>query len=220
MSKLLAAATKNAAAASGFPNPNADPFFPIMQTPHFSEECGKSAHVERALQSTFNRVQEICENKAEILAARVKAEQRINPRTKDFKENFNLGDVERMVERYDKKPDKSIRVDLQERFSGWWEERHLVVRGIVQEKQLRTTEAQKRNNNKSSEDQQPPVDYSWLYHKQCLCWEFLKVWLDDQNDKTTSKTELMNDDRYRRAQYLTSSADTALGVLMSVELFD
>lgn len=97
-----------------------------------------------------------------------------------------------------------FRDTLRKQFRNWWATRHEDFKKIFHDKETAFKAAQKRNENKAK-DQQEDINADWLFHKKCICWEYLRFWLDDQSEKLRQKPDLQNDDRYRRAEFLKAS---------------
>lgn len=100
-------------------------------------------------------------------------------------------------------------------FREWWLARYVDLRDTIQIKKTAFQTAKARNEL-SPKDQQEVVDANWVFHKQCICWEYLRYWLDDQS-ALPEKDELRNDDRFRKAEYLKAFPESAFGMVMSVE---
>lgn len=100
-------------------------------------------------------------------------------------------------------------------FRKWWLARYVDLRDTVQIKKTAFKTAKARNES-SPKDQQEVVDANWVFHKQCICWEYLKYWLDDQS-ASPEKDELRNEDHFRKAEYLEAFPESAFGMVMSVE---
>ena len=100
-------------------------------------------------------------------------------------------------------------------FQEWWLARLVDLRDTVQIKKTAFKTA-KAWNELSPMDQQEVVDADGVFHKQCMYWEYLRYWLDDQS-ALPEKDELWNDDRFRKAEYLEAFTDSAFGVVMSVK---
>ncbi|KAI4252449.1 MAG: hypothetical protein L6R42_007957, partial [Xanthoria sp. 1 TBL-2021] len=172
-----------------------------------------SADATRARVALFERVDEIYKDEKNILAARAKAEQRTNKKSAEYRSEFNAEEVLQRKTYFIPTEDGIFRETLKVQFQDWWATRNEVFKGIVQDKEPVFKAAQQLNKQKPK-DQQEKVNADWVFHKQCICWEFLRFWLDDQSEKLRQKSELRNDDRYRRAEYVKFFTDSLFGIVV------
>ncbi|KAI4217963.1 MAG: hypothetical protein LQ349_008933 [Xanthoria aureola] len=137
-----AAAANEASAYDILGNPNYPPVYPSMQSPHALETVGdlskerferlfSAADAERARKSVFERVEEIYKDEKKILAVRAKAEQRTNPKSPDFKSNFNAEEVLQRGACFVNTKEYSFRDALMGQFREWWLARLVDLRYTV-----------------------------------------------------------------------------------------
>ncbi|KAL8758433.1 MAG: hypothetical protein Q9199_001508 [Rusavskia elegans] len=187
-----------------------------MNSPSASTPFSNSTDVSQAEEAVLKRVDEIYKDEKEILAARARAEQRTDRNSLKYSSEFNADEVLQRKTYFITDQHDLFRKTLKVQFQDWLATRDAAFKEVVRRKKIAFTAMQEQNKHRPK-DQQEKVNADGVFHKQCICWEFLRFWLDDQS-VLRQKSELRNDDRYRRAEYIKFFTDSIFGIVMSVEL--
>ncbi|CAL8576286.1 hypothetical protein XPA_002175 [Xanthoria parietina] len=107
-----AAAANEAAAYDTLGHPNYPPVYPSMQSPHAWETVGTLS------KKKFERLFSTAD--AERAPARAKAEQRTDPKSPDFKSDFNAEEVLQRRAYFINTKTYSFRDTLMGQFQEWW----------------------------------------------------------------------------------------------------